>query len=103
MPGEVENLSPAGARLRLEKPLPLNAPVKVELEEAVLLGEVCYVQPARERFAVGLAVDQVLHRTPELARLVRALGGRRPEPASGEAHSPRRAVPAEDGASPETR
>lgn len=71
--GRLENLSQRGARLLLGRPLPLNAAVQVDLRDSVLLGEVCYVQPESGKFAVGLALDQVFRRMPELVPLIEAL------------------------------
>ncbi len=66
-------MSGRGARLVLETDLPLNAAVRVDLNDAVLLGEVCYRDREGDHFAVGLVFDQVLHKPPELLPLLRAL------------------------------
>ena len=71
--GSVTNLSGRGLRLRLQRPLPLNAAVRVDMNGSVLLGEVCYNAPDESGCAVGLMLDQVLHGNPGLIPLLRSL------------------------------
>lgn len=48
-------------RLRLDRALPLDSAVRVDLGKSILLGEVCYSRPVNEGYEIGLMVDQVLH------------------------------------------
>lgn len=73
VPAVVENISARGMRLVLDKMLPVNSAVRVDFKGSLLLGEICYAESTGGRFAIGLSLDQVLHETPELARLNDAL------------------------------
>ena len=106
MPGRVEDMSGSGLRLRLPAPIACGAPVKVEGDDMLLLGEVCRSQPAPSRTAsaspsapigqedaagsmddteyeVGLTISQVLAPVSSLERFHRALLGNRRVPQSG--------------------
>ncbi len=88
MPARLENLSARGMRLITNQPLPVNSPVRVDLNRSVLLGEVCYVQPLGKGFAIGLVLSEVLHEVPELQPLVAAILGEDKQPAETEAQAP---------------
>ena len=81
MPARLENLSARGMRLITNQPLPVNSPVRVDLNRSVLLGEVCYVQPLGKGFAIGLVLSEVLHEVPELQPLVAVILGEDKQPA----------------------
>ncbi len=72
-------------RLILDRTVPPDTAVMIKTETACLLAEVCYSEPVREGYAIGLKLDQVLFQTAELAALNRALLGR---PATEEKSSP---------------
>ena len=78
--GVVRNMSGKGMRLSLDRGLPLDAAVRVELGTSVLLGEVCYCQPEDSGYSVGLVLDQVLHHAAGLRPLVEAVSTEPPEP-----------------------
>jgi hypothetical protein len=65
----VIQLSPHGMRLVLDRPISVNAAVKVTGEDWIALGDVCYCEWERSHFAVGLHLDQALTGLKELARL----------------------------------
>jgi len=50
-------------------------PLKIEWNQILLLGDVCYCQPAERGFAIGLQLEHALLHTGELARLAQALLG----------------------------
>ncbi len=77
--GQMANLSGRGMRIIIDRPLPVNAAVKVDLESAMLLGEVCYCVPDGGVYAIGLELEQVLHDAPDLLSLWRALKGGVPQ------------------------
>jgi hypothetical protein len=60
-------------RLSLDRALPLDSAVRVDLGNSILLGEVCYSRPDNEGYVVGLMVDQVLHETVGLRPLMDAV------------------------------
>lgn len=71
--GKMVNISDNGMRLLVDRPLGTSAPVKVQVADATMLGEVTYCQQNGNGYAVGLALDQVLWQTPDLLPLWRAL------------------------------
>ncbi len=73
--GHVVNISQSGLRLLVRQPVAAGAAVKVEYEDTLLLGEAVYCYPAGDQFAVGLALEQALYGTGELAILADRLLG----------------------------
>ncbi len=71
--GRVLNLSGRGMRVWLPQAAPVGAPVRVDLEGAMFLGEVCYCNPDGDGYAVGFQLEHVLSMSDELAALMRAL------------------------------
>lgn len=53
-------LSAGGMRLVLDEPVPVSAAVKVEADDWLALGEVCYCRHERAYYSVGLRLDQAL-------------------------------------------
>jgi len=78
--GNVVNLSGTGMRLIVNGAIPQGAAVKLEFEERLLLGEVCYCEPMGGDYAVGLNLEHSLVHTQELARLAARLLGQTPQP-----------------------
>lgn len=68
--GFVSNLSGRGMRVVLDHPVPLNSAVQVDLEDSLILGEVCYCHPANGEWAVGLEIQQSLSDLRSLRNLV---------------------------------
>ncbi len=60
-------------RLRLDRALPLDSAVRVNLGKSILLGEVCYSRPEKGRYIVGIMVDQALHESAGLRPLLDAV------------------------------
>ena len=75
MKGITLNMSGRGISIFVPTAFSPGDAVRIELEDALLLGEVCYCRPHNEGFIVGLEVDQVLEGLAELNRLNRALLG----------------------------
>ncbi len=67
-PANATQLSLHGMRLILDRPIPVNAPVKVVCDDWLGLGEVCYCRFEREHYVVGLQLEQVLIGLEELAK-----------------------------------
>lgn len=55
------------------------AAVRLDLEEAMYLGEVCYCAAQGRGFAIGVEVQHSLLHLPSLDRLVKRLCGEDPE------------------------
>ena len=53
-------LSSHGMRLVVDRPIAVNAAVKVDGDRWMVLGEVCYCKPERSHYSVGLQLDQAL-------------------------------------------
>ncbi len=69
----IQDISGTGMRLLLPQPVSPGALLKIEWDDALLLGEVCYCQPAEGGHAAGLELQHALLQTGELARLSRRL------------------------------
>ena len=74
--GQVVNISGGGFRIQTNGRIRLEAAVRIDMADAVLLGEVCYCcEEGEGRFAVGLESQQILSHTRDLARLMQSLNG----------------------------
>ena len=60
-------------RLAIDRPLPLDSAVRVQIGRSIFLGEVCYCRADSGGFAVGLMLDQVLQETIDLQPLIGAI------------------------------
>lgn len=58
--GEISDLSKSGLALLASSQLPIGQPVKVELGDTVVLGQVRYSNPAPEGFKTGVETESVL-------------------------------------------
>jgi hypothetical protein len=83
---QVVNISGTGMRLLVDRLMAPGLTIKVEWDEILLLGEVCYCQPDPEGYAIGLELEHALLHTRELARLAQQL-------LVGEADSSRHSLP----------
>ncbi len=80
MEGRAVDISGQGVRILVPEAIAAGFAVKIELEDSLILGEVCYSQPDGRGFLAGIEIDQVLTGLGELARLNRNLlddGGER--------------------------
>jgi len=71
----VTNFSQRGMRLLMAAAIPAGAAVKVECDDAMMLGEVVYCYSAGAQYAVGLELQQAVVGVSELARLSERLLG----------------------------
>lgn len=72
-PATVVDLSGRGLRVRADSTVAVGAAVKVEINDALLLGDVCYSIPESGGYLIGVEVDQVLSGLSDVAKLNRAL------------------------------
>ena len=80
MQGMAADLSGRGIRVLVPERLAAGDPVRIDLDDALLLGEVCYCEPCESGFLIGVELDQVLNGLAALERLNRVLlndGGER--------------------------
>ena len=68
-PAQAVEFSGHGLQLVLPQPLPVSAPVKIEGDDWMMLGEVCYCRQEGIHFVAGLKIDQTLENLQELADL----------------------------------
>jgi c-di-GMP-binding flagellar brake protein YcgR len=73
MQGKAVDLSGRGMRIVLTDRIPPGDPVKIQLDDTLLLGEICYCRPNGRGYVVGIELDQALIGLADLARLNRAL------------------------------
>jgi hypothetical protein len=81
-PANAIQLSPHGMRLVLDRPIPVNAAIKVVCDDWLGLGEVCYCIEERGHFVVGLQLDHALIGLEDLTIRNRDLSSEEPLPAS---------------------
>jgi hypothetical protein len=68
-PAQAIEFSGHGLQLVLHHPVPVNAAVKVEGDDWMMLGEVCYCRQEGIHFVAGLRVEQTLENLKELDEL----------------------------------
>jgi hypothetical protein len=68
-------MSGSGLRIKLALPIPCGAPVKLETEDMLMLGEVVRCEALGQSYSVGLSLSHSLVALSELERLNRALLG----------------------------
>jgi c-di-GMP-binding flagellar brake protein YcgR len=67
------DLSGRGMKLMVAWRLSQDAAVKIEIDDALYLGEICYCRPENGGFMIGIEIDQVLTGLRDLAQLRRRL------------------------------
>ena len=77
MDGDAIELSGCGMRIRIPEPARTGEAVKIYLQDALLLGEICYCWPDGAWFVIGVEVREALSGLKDLAKLNRALLGER--------------------------
>ena len=66
----IRNISGRGIGLEMEVPVAAGTALKVELDDALLLGEVIYCRPDESVFYVGVELEHALCGLGELSRMV---------------------------------
>jgi PilZ domain len=66
---EILNLSGQGMRIKASKPVAAGTLVRIDLNQTLLLGEVCYSEADGNGFALGLRLEHSLLRTASLEQL----------------------------------
>ena len=67
LPAHIKNVSARGVGLELQGPVATGAALKIELDDALLLGEVIYCRADRASFYVGVELEHSLCGLRELA------------------------------------
>ena len=73
MQGTAADLSGRGIRIVVPARIAVGDPLRIDFEDVLLLGEVCYCQPYGRDFMIGVQLDQALNGLAALARLNGAL------------------------------
>jgi hypothetical protein len=68
-PAQAIEFSGHGLQLVIHRPIPVNAAVKVEGDDWMMLGEVCYCRQEGIHFVAGLKIEQTLENLQQLAEL----------------------------------
>ena len=71
----VEDMSSHGMRIRMDRELPLGTPVRVDLNDNILLGEVCHCSSDGVGFQCGIRTEQALCSVTDLMRLMKGVMG----------------------------
>lgn len=66
---EAVDVSGRGLKLHSTIPIAAGAAVKIQMNDSLMLGEVCYSAPDGGRFTIGIKIEQMLTGLKELARL----------------------------------
>jgi hypothetical protein len=88
--GRIVNLSGRGACIAIERNVPVGAALRIDLNDSMLLGEVCHCRPVGSEYHIGIELSQVIPSMTDLAKLVSAV--------MNESRSPRQESPAEAAA-----
>jgi len=68
------NISGRGARVSVPSQLPINTPLRIDVGDVMLLGDVCYCRmDAINRFSVGVALAHSIFEMESLGRLMQRL------------------------------
>lgn len=67
------DVSGRGMKLMASRRFRPDAAVKIEMDDALYLGEICYCQPENGAFTIGVEIEQVLTGLRDLAQLRRQL------------------------------
>jgi len=63
------NVSGRGARLKMDRPLECDSAVRIDLENGLLLGEVCYCASDGDGFGIGIQLEHSLLNLAEVTRM----------------------------------
>ena len=77
--GTAIEMSGCGMRVRIPESARTGDAVKIQLQDALLLGEICHCRPDEDAFVIGLEIREALTGLKDLAKLNRALLGQRVE------------------------
>lgn len=60
-------------QVKMQKPISVGSPVKVESDDTISLGEVSYCRAEGDSFVIWVDLMEALHNVAEMSRLARAL------------------------------
>ncbi len=71
--GIVTDISARGIQLRLDYPVPISAPLRIDVFGTMLLGEACYSTLVDGHWHAGILLDHVVEQVEEIAVLENAM------------------------------
>jgi hypothetical protein len=86
--GIVQDCSGRGMRIQLAERLHAGSAVRLDMDDQIVLGEVCYCQQSGDQFAIGLELEQSLTNLHDLTKLMSALIGESRSPNGVRASAP---------------
>ena len=86
LPARIRNISGKGIGLELAEPVAPGTTLKIELEDALLLGEVIFCREDETAYYLGIELEQSLCGLGELSRMVLAFNEALAPEASGPQH-----------------
>lgn len=75
LPVRVQELSGSGVRLTVSRHIAPGTPVRIDMADSILLGEVCHCVPELGEFLCGVQLEQQLSNISDVARLMGHLMG----------------------------
>jgi len=66
----VKNVSQKGVQLEVDRIVPIGSPLKIEVENAMALGEVMYCQVEGKTILIGVKLEHVINGLAELSRVL---------------------------------
>lgn len=85
--GVLVNVSGRGARLRVPRRIECDAALRIDLDNAMLLGEVCYCATDGDGYGIGVQLEHSLLNLSEVLRQrAQLLGELEPAPRAAERH-----------------
>jgi len=75
VPARLTNVSNRGLSLLLDKPVALSAPVRIDVDDTILLGEVCRCVRDGTAYSAAILLEQGLTSVTSLNQLVAAVMG----------------------------
>ena len=71
IPGRVQNISGRGIGLEVTEPVGTGGALKIEVGDAMMLGEVIYCRAEVDRYYLGVELDQAVHSLASLCSSLR--------------------------------
>ncbi len=70
---KIINLSGRGVSLAVDETIAMGEAVRIDLDDSLLLGEICYCRPESGSFVIGIEMSNVIPAMTDLRKLVAAI------------------------------
>ena len=71
--GRLQDVSGRGVRILVNQPFAVNTPVRIDVGERLLLGDVCYCREEGERYEIGVSLSHAILEMSPLTKLMEHL------------------------------